>query len=71
MGRQSRREHQLRIIEHTAPLGGCASDLGKAWDPAEREWKTLNPGRDLPDDWATVHADDDYLIIRITVEVRP
>jgi hypothetical protein len=67
MGRQSRREHSVRVIEHTAPLGGCASDLGKAWGAAEREWKLLNPDRSLPDDWATVHADDDSLIIRIEV----
>lgn len=77
MGSQSRREYNHRVIEHIVPLGADMADLGKAWIAAAREyWSEVqdvnlgdgqNPEHGLPDDWAHVYADDEFVIIRIEV----
>lgn len=76
MGQQSRREYTHRVIEHIVPIGADMADLGKAWTAAAHEyWEAVedmtvlgDPTRDLPDDWARMYADDEYVIIRIEVK---
>lgn len=70
MGRQSRREHTRRVIEHIVPIGASMADLAYALTAAEREWEQLNPSRNhRPDDWARMDADDEHIIIRFEVDV--
>lgn len=68
------REVTTRHIEFLVPTGSNAKDFDMAWLAARDRWQGLNPPRAdrpgyaaPPDDWATVIATDDYVIIRITV----
>lgn len=76
MGRQSRREHVYRVIEHTVPLGADMSSYAKAEHAAAIEYRSLRGlpvvtegvFSGLPDDWARITADDEHVIIRIEVK---
>lgn len=79
MGQQSRREYTYRVVEHIVPRGADMADLAKAMDAAAREYHDLHnilvpfgesPLQNLPDDWARMEADDDFVIIRITEGAR-
>ncbi|MFF0821188.1 hypothetical protein ACFYUR_12455 [Micromonospora haikouensis] len=70
MASWDRSEHTTRTVDYTIRSGSAVGELGKAWDAAEAEYRRLHGISDdeaLSDDWATVHATDDGVTIRITV----
>ena len=67
----NRREITIQHIEYTLRLGTPIGEARKAMHAAGQEWERLNPGQTPAEDWATVTADDEHLIIRIEVKEYP
>ncbi|MFI2663217.1 hypothetical protein [Micromonospora carbonacea] len=70
MAAWDRSESTVRTIQYEVRDGSAVGELGAAWDAARAEYMNLNGlgvGTSLPADWATVHATDDGVAIRITV----
>jgi hypothetical protein len=63
----TRRAVITRHIEYLIPIGSSIDVWDQAATAALREWESLHPGNAALDDWATVHTDDEHVIIRITI----
>lgn len=65
MASWSCREKLIRQVEFLVPLNYPADEFYKALDAARSAWQEMNRGKAPGGDFATVTADDEYVIIRV------